>query len=243
MSLLSIRQIARRAVFARTARYRRDVIHGERRSDATRVLHVLILLTVMHQLLTSQFIRMPLPGSSPSTLFALHEYLGMGGLGLVMLFWLWTLVRHGETKLGRLIPWFSPRRIGAVLADLRAHLQMMIAVARGRSEPQIDSDGAMASAVHGLGLLVLTAMTVTGTVFFFTRGAPVAHQALELHRVVSKLMWAYLIGHAGIAALHHLLGSDIVLRMFWIRRGITVTTPPRPVSARSSSVGEAVTDR
>jgi hypothetical protein len=38
-------------------------------------------------------------------------------------------------------------------------------------------------------------------------------------------MWAYLIGHAGLAALHHLLGSDILLRMFWIRRGITVTTP------------------
>jgi hypothetical protein len=32
-------------------------------------------------------------------------------------------------------------------------------------------------------------------------------------------------GHAGLAALHHLLGSDILLRMFWIRRGITVTTP------------------
>jgi cytochrome b561 len=78
-----------------------------------------------------------------------------------------------------------------------------------------DEDGALASAIHGLGLLVLTAMAVTGAVYFAADGTPVGRACLTLHKMAANLMWAYLIGHAGLAALHRLLGSDIFSRMFW----------------------------
>jgi cytochrome b561 len=224
MSLLAPRQIARRALFARNARYKRDPSNGENRSSTTRGLHLLLLLTVIVQLLSSEVIRIPLPGNPPTTLFILHEYSGIGSLGLIMIFWLWTLIRHGERKLGRLVPWLLPRRILDVLADVSAHLRMMRAAA-SRTDAESHSNGALASAIHGLGLLVVTGMAATGTVFFFTHGTPLAHQALDLHRLIANFMWAYLIGHAGMAALHHLIGSDILLRMFWVRRGIMVTTP------------------
>jgi hypothetical protein len=96
--------------------------------------------------------------------------------------------------------------------------------------------------VHGLGLLTVTAMAATGTVLFFSGGV-VFHDAMALHRMIANLMWAYLIGHSGLAALHHLLGSDLLRRMFWIRRGITINTRlsgnahPSPRTAKMSIVG------
>jgi cytochrome b561 len=220
MRFLSPTQVARRAVLARDAIYQRADTHGAGRSHATRALHLLLLVTVVHQLISSKVIHRPLPGDAPSLLYRLHEYIGIASLGVVLAFWLWTLLRHGETKLGALVPWLSRRRIVAIIDDI---------VAQGRAMRQGDfsgeSSGALASAVHGLGLLTVTAMAATGTVYFVMHGTGTAREALSLHRTVANLMWAYLIGHAGMATLHHLLGSDILRRMFWIRRGITITTP------------------
>jgi cytochrome b561 len=191
---------------------------GTARSHTTRAMHGLLLLAVVFQLVSSKVISRPLPGDAPSTLYSLHEYIGMASLGIVGAFWLWTLVRHGETSFTKLFPWVFPRRIVEIVQDVVDQFKAI----RNR-DFSLESSGALASAVHGLGLLVVTAMATTGTVVFFSAGS-VAHEALDLHRLVANLMWAYLIGHGGIATLHHLLGSDLLRRMFWIRRGITVTT-------------------
>jgi hypothetical protein len=140
----------------------------------------------------------------------------MTTLGLVFAFWLWTLARHGETSLGKLFPWLSPRRIAAIFKD---GVDQIEAIRRGDFSGE--STGTFASAVHGIGLLIVTAMATTGTVVFFA-DKRVFHYAMSLHRVTANLMWAYLIAHSSIAVLHHLLGSDIMRRMFWIRRGITI---------------------
>jgi cytochrome b561 len=39
-------------------------------------------------------------------------------------------------------------------------------------------------------------------------------------------MWAYLIGHALVALVHHALGDDIFSRMFWVKRRRTHATVP-----------------
>jgi hypothetical protein len=43
---------------------------------------------------------------------------------------------------------------------------------------------------------------------------------------------AYLIGHGGVAVLHHLLGSDVLRRRFWIRRGRRIPVRDTVVSRR-----------
>ncbi|HTI03380.1 MAG TPA: cytochrome b/b6 domain-containing protein [Acidisoma sp.] len=228
MSFIAPRQILRRSLLSRAAVYQ-SVAHGEaRRSHATRLLHLLLLLSVINQLGSSQFMSRPFPGEAPSTLYALHEYVGMGSFGLVLGFWLWTLVRRGETTIGRLFPWFSPPAIGAVIRDAIAQLRSIL-----QRDPLAESDGAFASAVHGLGLLTLTGMAATGTLYFVMTGSSIGHLALGLHKTMANLMWIYLFGHAGIAVLHHLLGHDILRRMFWVRRGITITTP-RPRNRQRS---------
>jgi hypothetical protein len=179
------------------------------RSSATRLVHFILLLVIVHQLVGSSFIRLPFPGDPPSWLFAMHEYVGLGALWVVGVFWVWVLVRHGETRLDRLVPWFSPARIRDVLGDLRDQLMQL-----ARFQIPDEGNGALASAVHGLGLLTATGLAVSGAMYFFTHGTPIGHAWLTLHRGVANLMWAYLIGHASLAVLHHMAGSDIFSRMF-----------------------------
>jgi cytochrome b561 len=229
MRLHSPRHILRRSVLARDAVYHAPSVGTVRRSNATRVLHLLLLVTVIHQLASSQFISRPIPGEAPSLLYSLHEYIGMASLAVVLAFWIWTLVRQGETKFTKLFPWFSPRAALGVVQDALSQLRAIL-----RRDLMYEGNGDMASAVHGLGLLAVTAMAATGTVYFLFRGNPLAHQALALHSAIANLMWVYLFGHAGIAALHHLLGSDILRRMFWIGRGVTVSCEPDYSRARQT---------
>ncbi len=183
------------------------------RSILTRVLHALILASVLNQLIGSYFLSRPMPGEAPELSFVLHEYVGMGSLALVALFWLWTLIRKRETSIGRLVPWFSRSGITSVMKDVGsqfAHLR--------QGTMADDPDSALASAVHGLGLLTLTTMALTGTVYFFITGTHSAKLVLSVHKLMSNLMWGYLFAHAGLAVLHQLLGSDMISRMFWHRR-------------------------
>jgi cytochrome b561 len=216
MNFLSPRQIARRALLSRRAVYHDDSTspHAVKRSDLTRLLHLVLLVAIVHQLLNSEFMRRPLPGDPPSVLYVMHEYIGLTSFGVVLAFWVWTLARRGETRLDTLFPWLFPARMRAIFIAITS------AAAELRDVELLERvGGILAGAVHGLGLLVATGMAVTGTVYYFEITTPLAHQALELHRLMANLMWAYLIGHGGVAVLHHLLGSDVLRRMFWIRRG------------------------
>ena len=185
------------------------------RSHLTRVLHLAALLTVVNQLLTSLIMERPLPGEAPEWPFALHERFGVAGLGALLVFWLWAAIRDArETPLRRLLPWFSARGQADLAADLGAVLR---AAARGKAPPlHLD---ALASAVHGLGLLLATFLAVSGAawLWLFT-GGPYARMLLAAHSLAGNLMWAYLIAHASAALLHQARGDRIFDRMFWFGR-------------------------
>jgi cytochrome b561 len=193
------------------------------RSHMTRVLHLALLLSVVGQLLTSLIMERPLPGEDPDWPYALHEQVGLVGLGVLMLFWLWTLMRdERETPLQRLFPWFSSEPLSEVVADIRAIVR---AVARLRAPPL--HLNALSSAVHGLGLLLATFLAMSGAAWFalFT-GTPYGRMVLTAHKLAGNVMWAYLIAHASAAVLHHALGDRIFARMFWVRgRRHTHTAP------------------
>lgn len=185
------------------------------RSHMTRLLHLAVLLAVVDQLLTSLIMERPLPGEAPDWPFALHQQVGVVGLGALLLFWLWTFIRDArETPLRRLVPWFSAEGLADLAADVRAILR---ALAAGRAPPlHLD---ALASAVHGLGLLLATFLAASGAawLFLFT-GTPYGRMALTAHALAGNVMWAYLIAHALAAIAHEARGDRIFARMFWIRR-------------------------
>ncbi len=151
------------------------------RSATTRILHLGLLLIVLHQLIGSEFMQRPFPGEAPGTVWLLHEWVGLAGFGVVAAFWVWTLVRRGETALGRLFPWFSASGIAAVFADLVGQLRRAL-----RGQLPDDEGGAMTTAIHGGGLLAVTVMAVTGTVYFFIEGHTGARFVLDVHKTRSQ---------------------------------------------------------
>ena len=81
---------------------------------------------------------------------------------------------------------------------------------------------ALPAAVHGLGLLLVTAMAVTGATFYIAMltnqtGSSFAKLAIGLHDPMSKLVWVYIVGHAGMATIHH-FAHDMSLGRMWSLR-------------------------
>jgi len=144
-----------------------------------------------------------------------HQYVGVATLAAVAAFWSWSLIRERETPLGALLPWFSARRLHGLRSDTAKYL-------RGAMAGKLvdDQDSALAEEVHGLGLLGASLMTVTEATWLVAPGGTsVGHYALGVHKLFGSMMWAYLVLHAGLAGLHHALGSDILSRMF-LPRGV-----------------------
>lgn len=179
-----------------------------RRTLLTRLLHGALLLAVLWQLIGSNFIERPRAGQPANAMYELHEIGGLTTLGLVVTFWLWSAVRRRETPLNALFPWFSSGRLRAIFADLARHWRELKHFRLPGGEPETP----LANAVHGLGLLAALAMGLTGA-WLYTLPVPGGF-ALEVHGIVSNLMWAYVVGHAGLAVLHQFAGHRVLQRMF-----------------------------
>ena len=179
-----------------------------RRSIVTRLLHAALLACVLWQLIGSNFIEAPRETSPANAMFGIHRAIGLTTLGLVLAFWLWSLWRRGETPFGALFPWLSESRLKALQDDLARHWAEL----RQLRLPANEADTPLASTVHGLGLLAALAMGTSGA-WLYTMALP-GGVVLELHRTFANLMWAYVVGHAGLAALHQFSGHRVLQRMF-----------------------------
>jgi cytochrome b561 len=177
-------------------------------SWGTKLLHFSLLLCVLWQLIVVDWAERPRPDRPGNFFYQVHQWVGLVTLGVVVLFWLWVVVRRAETSFLALFPWFSPRRLAAIRDDLRVYL----ASVRQLRLPSADEESPLVSAVHGLGFLTALAMGLSGA-WLFTMSIP-AGLILDLHKAVSNLMWAYLVSHAGLALLHQLLGHRVLQRMF-----------------------------
>jgi cytochrome b561 len=172
------------------------------------LLHGSLLFAILAQLFLSGLVERPRDGQAGSAFYEIHRIVGLGTLGIVVAFWLWTVLRRTETPFSALFPWLSSQRRTAVIADLKTHIAQL----RRRQLPPADVETPLASAVHGLGLLTALAMAGTGA-FLFRQPVP-AGIVLEAHQAIANLMWAYVISHAGLAVLHQFTGHAVLQRMF-----------------------------
>lgn len=185
-----------------------SMLEPARHSIATRLLHGTLLLAVLWQLIGSNFIERPRAAQPGNVMYEVHEVVGLSTLGLVLAFWLWSLLRRRETPLAALFPWLSAARLKAVGDDLARHWTEL----RQFRLPGGEAETPLASAVHGLGLLTALTMAATGA-WLYTLPVP-GGLVLEVHKIVANLMWAYVVGHAGLAVLHQLSGHRVLQRMF-----------------------------
>lgn len=185
-----------------------------RHALTTRLLHMGVALAVIWQLGVSLIMQGPRGARPGDVFFTTHSYVGLAAMAVIVLFWANLMLRRLGTAHGALFPWFSAARRAALWADTRAHLA---ALTRLRL-PHYVEDSALASAVHGLGLLLMTLMAGTGTLWWFTAPSAAAGTFETVHKLFANLAWAYLIGHAGLAVIHHLRG-DAALSEMWSLRG------------------------
>ena len=193
---------------------------ANRHTLPTRLVHAGLAIAIVLQLASSQIMN---PDGAGNAAFGLHEYSGLAAFALVLAFWFLTLVRRRGTPLADLFPWFSGSRIAAVWSDAKAHLSTLTHLRL----PAHGEDSPLASAIHGLGLLLMTAMAFSGAVYYvINTGDPDAGGlvgvTMTVHRTLANLVWAYLIGHAGAALLAHYAGTLPIFRMWSFRRN-----PPR----------------
>ncbi len=185
-------------------------------NQTTRWLHAGIALGVSVQLIVSLVMDIPKPGRPFTGLgaaaFEVHEITGMVIAALLLLHWLALFSNHIPLGLGHLFPWFSRQRLCSMTGEIKRQW------AQRRLE-DTQRMSALAGATHGLGLLVTTVMAITGAVLYFgmaENGAmpPLVKDIKEVHELTSNLLWAYLIGHVGIAILHQWLGHRTLADMF-----------------------------
>lgn len=185
-----------------------------RHNLATRLLHMAVALSVIWQLGVSLVMQKPRGARPGDVFFATHSYLGLATLGLLVLFWLLLPLRRRGTAPGALIPWLSSARRQAVWADAKVHAAALLRLRL----PSYQDGSALASAVHGLGLLLMTAMAATGAAWWFLQPSAGARAFEEVHKALANLAWAYLIAHASLAVIHHLRGERVLPAM-WSLRG------------------------
>ena len=68
-----------------------------RHAMLTRFLHGALAIAIVLQLGSSQFMD---PDKGGNTAFSVHQYLGLAAFGLVLLFWVFAVVRKRGTPLG-----------------------------------------------------------------------------------------------------------------------------------------------
>lgn len=182
-------------------------LETERRPKAlTRALHWGISFSVVAQMLLGTFMEHPRRDRPGDFLFEVHEKLGLVILALLIVYWIWAMVRSGEKSFGLFFPWFSGQRLRDLGADIKRHAA---AIARGTLPPAEDLP--LASAIHGLGIICATGLAVTGSVGYFI---PAGRAFLGYHELFVTPMWIYLGGHVVMTILHELKGERLLAKMF-----------------------------
>ncbi|MGB5353644.1 MAG: cytochrome b/b6 domain-containing protein [Woeseia sp.] len=187
-------------------------------SRTTRFFHMSIALLVISQLATSKFMVHPGKDREGDLLFEIHEYSGMLALFVICGFWLHILRRGRGTNPALLFPWFSSAGLQAFWIDVKAHLKSVLSF----KIPDHVENGPLASGVHGLGILLISLMTATGTTWFISQQIGDSAKwwggaAKEVHEIFSNLVWVYFIAHAGLAIINQFAGKQPLSDMWSVK--------------------------
>ena len=184
-------------------------------SRTIRILHALLALTITFQLLVSLVMDHPDTDRSMSQAGALwfkwHEWVGLVAIAVLLANWIYRLVNFRREGQARLFPWFNTKGRSQLLVELRQALTLKWTT--------LPETGALAGTIHGLGLLITTAMAVTGGVLYiklWPANIVTADTAnlMDIHSTLATVMWVYLYGHSIMAVWHQFIGHASIAKMF-----------------------------
>ena len=168
----------------------------ERQPPLVLFLHILILCLVLSQITVSNFMGFAPDGDISGKTVQhygtwIHIFTGLSLLPIGILFIFIEIRRRG-------IPYFFPylyNNFSQVKKDVQQLLRFQL--------PEPDAYG-LAAIVQGLGFGALAVVVLSGATWFLSWnfGAPWADSAMELHKTLTGLIEAYVIGHGGMGVLH-----------------------------------------
>lgn len=186
-------------------------------NTTTRVLHLMMLLTVLYQLFSGLFMEVPEPGKVVGWSYILFSWhiMFFGWLAF-LLAGVYATIRFNEPgQWQRLIPWFSKEGRAAFVQSARVELPGII---KGKL-PRPEKQGSLAGAMHGLGFTLLICMGMTGAYVMngvrsdgsMTRDMMLF---LDLHSFFGVLIWLFLFGHVFMVIYHLIVGHTRILDIF-----------------------------
>ncbi|MFQ5581582.1 MAG: cytochrome b/b6 domain-containing protein [Mariprofundaceae bacterium] len=183
----------------------------------TRILHLLMLLTVIYQLFSGLFMEVPEPGKVVGWSYIMFSWhiMFFGWLAFLLAS-VYAAIRFYEPgQWQRLMPWFSSQGRTAFVKSAKEELP---GVFKGKL-PLPEKQGALAGAMHGLGFTLLICMGMTGAyVMNGVRSDGSMTQDmmlfLDMHSLFGVLIWAFLIGHVFMVIYHLILGHRHILDIF-----------------------------
>lgn len=179
----------------------------------TRILHSVLALAVTHQLFISLILERPKPDEPlhgwHEIVFEMHEWVGLLAFVTVVIHAIWSLIGPVSIRWSNILPFCASQR-ALVMQDLRAALKGQL--------PMRDSHDGLAALVHGLGLLAVLVTATAGFIIFLFMPedgtlSPLLDVDLELHELMSSLVWAYWVGHIVITVLHQRAGHKVLERI------------------------------
>ena len=180
-------------------------------SRPLRGIHFLLALAVTIQLFVGSFMRSPHTGRPDTFGFVSHEVIGAAILVLIILHWAWSL-SHPQEGLRHLFPWTRTGMRNAI-SELWQSIRYQRLPLGGPGK-----EGSLSGLIHGLGLLAITAMVITGGTYYLSRMMGAGHGTLEIiedvHDVFAVIAWIYWGGHLTATVFHSLLRQPVWRRMF-----------------------------
>jgi cytochrome b561 len=187
-----------------TARYSRTI----------RIAHALIAVAIVFQLAISLIMDHPhtkRPMTADGGLYySWHQWVGLAALAVLAYAWLYRLFTWKRESQGRIFPWVTTAGRSALARETGQFLMLRWT--------RIPVDGALSGTVHGLGILIASAMALTGGAIYLALGpqnavTPTAHTIMDVHSFLSTFMWIYLCGHALMAFWHQYAGHRSFARI------------------------------
>jgi len=182
-----------------------------------RIIHLLLMFTVVGQLLTEQFMKVPKPGEQFEAfalfLFSIHQLIGFAVMIIAITYLM--VVMDNLVHRNRLFPWLDGTLRASLISEAKRDIPGWF---KGNLPPPAQAH-LIAGTVHGLGLMLATGMGMTGVIIYLgmkhdgSMGAGI-HTIREIHELLGTVMWIFVFGHILMAIMHQIKGHRIMQDMF-----------------------------